>query len=109
MTPVSAARTGPRPPAGVSSCVAPVARAGVDPVRREDLARLEGDDRDLLLVDDRQDAPPGMGRTDLEVVQPPGPSEGHGTPAIGGVVAQSEVAPPGGTGRLGLGECPVRL
>ena len=34
----------------------------------EGLARVEGDDRDLLLADDGEDAPPGMGRADLEVV-----------------------------------------
>ena len=42
---------------------------------RQDLARVEGDDRDLLLVDDGEDAPAGMGRADLEVVQPAGPAK----------------------------------
>jgi hypothetical protein len=36
-------------------------------VGREDLAGFEGDDRDLVLVDDRQDPPTGMSRADVEV------------------------------------------
>ena len=36
----------------------------------EDLPGVERVDRDLLLLDDGEDAPPGMGRADLEVVQP---------------------------------------
>jgi len=35
--------------------VAPVAAIRLDEVRREDLAGVEGDDRDLVLVDDGQD------------------------------------------------------
>ena len=34
---------------------------------------MEGDDRDLLLLDDRQDPLPGMSPADVEVVQTPGP------------------------------------
>jgi hypothetical protein len=39
--------------------VAPVALVGLDAVGREDLAGVEGDDRDLLLVGDGEDAPAG--------------------------------------------------
>ena len=45
---------------------------------REDLAGVEGDDRDLLLVDDGEDPPAGEGRADLEVVQAAGPPQGDG-------------------------------
>lgn len=37
--------------AGVSSLVAPVALVGLDEVDRQELAGVEGDDRDLALVD----------------------------------------------------------
>jgi hypothetical protein len=53
-------------------------------VGRQDLARVEGDDCDLLLVGDGQDAPAGVGRTDVEVVQPAGPAQGDGALAVGG-------------------------
>ena len=59
---------------------------------REDLAGVEGDDGDLLLVDDGEDPPAGMGRADLEVVQAAGPAQGDGALAVGGVVAEPEVA-----------------
>jgi hypothetical protein len=38
-------------------------------VAREDLRDVEGDDRDLLLVDEGEDPPSGMGRADFGVVQ----------------------------------------
>jgi hypothetical protein len=62
-------------------------------VGREDLAGVEGDDRDLLLADDGEDPPAGLGRPDLEVVQPPGAAQGHRALAVGSVVADPEVAP----------------
>ena len=57
--------------------VAPVALVGLDTVAREDLASVEGDDRDLVLVGDGEDPSAGMGRTDLEVVQAAGPPQGE--------------------------------
>ena len=60
---------GTRPSAGVSSLVAPVPPVRLDQVGREDLAGVEGDDRDLLLVDDGQDAPAGMDCADLACVE----------------------------------------
>ena len=48
--------------------VAPVPAVGLDEVGREDLAGVEGDDRDLLLADDGEHPAAGMGRADLEVV-----------------------------------------
>jgi hypothetical protein len=62
-------------------------------VGREDLASIERDDRDLLLVDDGQDPPAGEGRTDLEVVQATRPAQGDRPLLVGDVVAQPEVAP----------------
>jgi hypothetical protein len=56
-------------------------------VCREDLAGVEGDDSDLLLVDDGEDPPAGEGRADLEVVQAAGPPQGDGALAVGDVVA----------------------
>ena len=56
----SAGRLGPRPSAGVSSLIAPVPPIRLDAVGRKDLAGVEGDDWDLLLVDDRQDPPTGI-------------------------------------------------
>ena len=79
--------------------VAPVPPLRLDQVGREDLARVEGDDRDLVLVDDGEDPPAGEGRADLEVVKAAGPPQGDGARAVGDVVAQAEVAPPAGTGR----------
>ena len=76
---------------------------------REDLAGVEGDDRDLLLVDDGEDAPTGMGRADLEVVQAAGPAQGHGALAVGDVVAEAEVAPGSRAGGQRPGRRPVRL
>ena len=76
---------------------------------REDLAGVEGDDRDLLLVDDGEDPPAGEGRADLEVVQAAGPAQGDGALAVGDVVAEAEVAPSGGAGRQRPGCGPVRL
>jgi hypothetical protein len=72
--------------------IAPVALVGLDAVDREDLAGLEGDDRDLLLVHDRQDPLPGMGRAGVEVVQAAGAPEDDRALAVRRVVAQAEVA-----------------
>ena len=49
----------PRPSAGVSSLVAPVALVGLDEVAREDLTGIEGDEGDVGLIDDGQDARSG--------------------------------------------------
>ena len=73
--------------------VAPVPPIRLDQVGREDLAGVEGDDRDLLLVDDGQDAPAGMSCADVEVVQAPGPAQGDRALPVGGVIAEPEVAP----------------
>src|SRR6266542_5481365 len=105
----SAGLLGPRPSAGVSSCVAPVALVGLDAVGREDLAGVEGDDRDLPLVDDGEDAPAGLGRADLEVVEAAAPPQGHGPEAVGDVVAEPEVAPRAGARWQRLRRRPVRL
>ena len=78
----SAGRLRPRPSAGVSSLVAPVAPVWLDAVDREDLAGVEGDDRNLLLVDDGQEPSVGERRTDLEVLQAAGPSQGEGALAL---------------------------
>ena len=60
----SLCRSKPRPSAGVSSLVAPVAAIRFDQVAREDFTGLEVDDGDLVLVDDGQDAAATMGRAD---------------------------------------------
>jgi hypothetical protein len=44
-------------------------------VGRQDLAGLETDDRDLVLVDDGQDLATGVGHAGVEVVQAAGPAE----------------------------------
>ena len=75
---------------------------------REDLAGVEGDDRDLVLVDDGQDPPAGMGGADLEVVQAAGPAQGDRALLVGDVVAQAEVAGCAATGRMRLGRSPGR-
>ena len=56
--------------------VAPVPPIRLDEVGREDLAGVEGDDRDLLLIDDGLDPPACVGRADLEV-------DGTGRPGAG--------------------------
>ena len=66
----------PRPSAGVSSLVAPVPPVRLDQVGREYLAGVEGDDRDLLLVDHGQDTPAGVDRADLRSPDP-GSSDPH--------------------------------
>ena len=68
----------------------------------EDLAGVEGDDRHLLLVDDGQDPLAGMGRADVQVVQAAGPAQGDRALAVGGVVAEAEVA-------WGAAPCRMRL
>ena len=79
--------------AGVSSRVAPVPAIRLDPVGREDLAGVEGDERDLVLVDDGEDAPAGVGNAGVQVVQPASSPQGHGALAVGDVVAEAELAP----------------
>ena len=70
---------------------------------REDLAGVEGDDRDLLLVDDGQDPPSGIDRAGIEMVEATGAAQGDGALAVRDVVAQAEVAPSAGAGRQRLG------
>lgn len=77
----------PRLSAGVSSLVAPVTLVGLDPMARENLARVEGNERDLLLIDDGDDSTPGVS------------PQGHGAPAVGDVIAQAEVASVGSARR----------
>ena len=60
------------------------------------LTGVEGDDRDLVLVDDGEDPAAGVGRADLQVVQPSGAPQGDRALAVGGVVAEPEVAPADG-------------
>ena len=88
--------------------VAPVALVGLDTVDRQDLARVEGDDGDVLLVGDGQDPPAGERRTDLEVVQAAGPPQGEGALAVGDVVAEAEVARGAAPGWMGLGPRGIR-
>jgi hypothetical protein len=61
-------------------------------VAREDLARVEGNDGDLVLVDDGEDAPAGVGGPDPEVMQTAGPAEGAPTTPVDQVVPEPEVA-----------------
>ncbi len=75
---------------------------------RQDLTGVKGDDGDLLLVADGQDAPAGVGRTDLEVVEAAGPAQGDGALAVGGVVPEAEVARGAAPGGMGLGPRGVR-
>jgi len=72
-------------------------------VGREDLAGVEADDRDLLLVDDGQDPPPSLGCPDLEVVQAAGPAQGDRPLLVSAVVAQAEGAGCAAADRVGLG------
>jgi hypothetical protein len=46
-------------------------------VAREELAGVEGDDRDLVLVDDGEDLPPGMGCADPQGVNARTDAEQH--------------------------------
>jgi hypothetical protein len=90
--------------------VAPVAPFRFDQVAGEDLARVEGDDRDVDLVDDREDARSGMGGPGVEMVQAAGPAQGQRTLAVGAVVAEPEVAAAGpGAGGLRPGDRRIRL
>ena len=54
--------------------------------------RVERDERDLGLVDDGEDATPGMGDAGVEVMEPAAAPEGHGALAVGDVIAEAEVA-----------------
>ena len=79
--------------------VAPVALVGLDPVTREDLARVEGDERDLFFVDDSEDTTAGVGDAGVEVIEAAAAPQGHGPLAVGDVVAEAEVAPVAGARR----------
>ena len=61
---------------------------GLDPVVLEDLAGVEGDDRDLLLIDDGQDPAAGVGRADPQVVHPSWAPQADRTLLVGGVVPE---------------------
>ena len=76
---------------------------------REDLAGVESDDRDLVLIGDGEDAPAGMGGPDLEVVQPTGPAQGDPAVGVGQVVAETEVVGSAGPGGHRLRGRRVRL
>jgi hypothetical protein len=78
-------------------------------VGREDLASIEGDDRDFGLVDDGQDPPMGARRTDLEVVQAIGPAQGDPALPVGDVVAQADVAGCATAGGMRLGRRGIGL
>ena len=65
--------------------VAPVPAVRLDEVAGQDLAGVEGDDRDLVLVDDGQDPLTGMSRADVEVVQAAGPAQGDRALPVGHV------------------------
>ena len=85
----------PRPSAGVSSLVAPVTLVGLDPVARENLARVEGDEGDLLLIDDGKNSTPGLEDAGVEVMKPATAPQGYGALAVGDVIAEAEVASAG--------------
>ena len=76
---------------------------------REDLAGVEGDDRDLCLVDEGEHPPAGMGRPDPQVVQTAGPAQGDRPLLVGAVVAQSEGAGCTAARRVGLGDRGIGL
>jgi hypothetical protein len=78
-------------------------------VGREDLAGVEGDDGYVVFVGDGQDPPAGVGRADLEVVEPAAPAQGDRARAVGDVVAEPEVGPAAGARRQRLRRRPVRL
>ena len=86
----------------MSSLVAPVAAVGLDQVAREDFSGLEVDHGDLVLVDDGEDAPAGMGGADPEVMQAAGPAQCDLTTPVDEVVAEPEVARGAAPGRVGL-------
>ena len=100
---MSSSRLRPRPSAGVSSLVAPVATVGLDQVAREDLTAAEVDHGDLVLVDDGEDPPAGMGHAELEVVQAAGLAQGEGAGLVDEVAAQAKVTPGARAGGQRLG------
>jgi hypothetical protein len=79
----------PRPSAGVSSLIAPVALVRLDQMARENFAGVECDDCDFTLIDDGQDATSGMGGTDLEVIEAAAAPQGQGTLLVGDVVTSN--------------------
>jgi hypothetical protein len=83
--------------------VSPVPPLGLDEVGREDLAGLERDDGDLVLVDDGEDTRSGVGGGDPEMVETASPPEGDGAFAVSDVVPEPEVA------TLGSEACGQRL
>jgi len=89
--------------------VAPVGALGFDAVRGEDLAGAEVDDRDLMLIDDGEDAATAMGGADAQVMEATGPAQGHGPGLVDEVVAQAEGGVCPAPGRLRLRSRPVGL
>jgi len=89
--------------------IAPVAPVGFDPMAREHLAGVEGDEGDVGLVDDREDPTPRMGDPGVEVVEPPGPAERDDAVAVGNVIAQAEMAAASRTRRARLRRRSIRL
>ncbi len=75
--------------------VAPVALVGLDPVTRENFTRIEGGDRDLGLIDDRENTAAGVSDAGIEVMKPTGAPQGHDPLAVGDVIAKTEVAAAG--------------
>jgi hypothetical protein len=77
-------------------------------VAREDLAGLEIDHADVVLVDDSEDTPTGVGSPD-----PCGAggraTQGDGAGPVDGVGAEPEVTRGAVPGRVGLGHRPVGL
>ena len=88
--------------------VAPVGLVGLDQMLGEDFAGLEFDDRDVVVVGEREDAFAGVGGADAEVVHSSGAAEGHLAFGVEPVVAQAVVALGVAVGRWGgLGGCAV--
>ena len=77
--------------------VAPVAAVGLDVVGRDDLAGVEHDDGDVVVVGDGEDAFAGVVGADPEVVHAAGASEADVAVDVDAVVAQPVV--PGVEGR----------
>ena len=88
--------------------VAPVALVGFDPMARENLARVEGNEGDLLLIDDGKDSTAGVENAGVEVMKPATAPQGHGALAVGDVIAEAEVAAAGARWHR-LGCRPIRF
>ena len=76
---------------------------------REDLARVERDQRDVGLIDDREDPAASVGDASVEVMEPPGAAERDDPLAVGHVITEPEVAAPSRTRRTRLRCRPVCL